>query len=523
MLRFFLIIIFQIFCIIGVSQQSNSTFSRNFSIFSEERIHQINSNTHSSIKPYLLSNLDSNFVIHQGSWMYRKWNKEFFLQIEKEDYSLIVNPLINLMVGIENNSDKTIWNNTRGIVADGKLGDRFTYYSSFLENQSVFPYYITNEVVGKSAWIIPGQGESRWSPDSTFDYSMASGYFTYKLSKFSVLQFGTGKNFIGDGYRSMILSDNAFNYPYLRIQTKVGIFQYTNFYMEHMDLISNPTEEYTYDKKYMSLHHLSANISDRLNIGIFESIVWENTRTPEFSGFDISYLNPIIFLRPIEYSLNSSDNALMGLNFKFKIIDKSHLYGQFVIDEFSQPALNSGDKWWGNKYAYQIGGKCYDIFGVNNLVFQIENNFARPYTYSHHNSSQNYGHYFQSLAHPLGANFNETLLFVDYKINKWELHYQFLKAKYGAKIKNDPMSYGNDIFMSNTDRPSDYGIEMFQGNKSDLFFSKITMSYLFNPKTNLKFEIGLVNRILEDEYVRNNTNFIFFALKTDLFNTYYDF
>ena len=140
MLRFFLIIIFQTFCIIGVSQQSNSTFSRNFSIFSEERIHQINSNTHSSIKPYLLSNLDSNFIIHQGSWMYRKWNKEFFLHIEKEDYSLIVNPVINLMVGIENNSDKTIWNNTRGIIADGKLGDRFTYYSSFLENQSVFSF-----------------------------------------------------------------------------------------------------------------------------------------------------------------------------------------------------------------------------------------------------------------------------------------------------------------------------------------------------------------------------------------------
>ena len=153
------------------------------------------------------------------------------------------------MVGIVDNSVKTIWNNTRGIIADGKLGDRFTYHSSFLENQSFFPSYITNEVLGKSAWIIPGQGESSWSPDSTFDYSMASGHLSYKLSKFSDVQFGTGKNFIGDGYRSMILSDNAFNYPYLRIQTKVGIFQYTNFYMEHMDLISNPTEEYTYDKK----------------------------------------------------------------------------------------------------------------------------------------------------------------------------------------------------------------------------------------------------------------------------------
>ena len=39
----------------------------------------------------------------------------------------------------------------------------------------------------------------------------------------------------------------------------------------------------------------------------------------------------------------------MGSNFKFKTTDKSHLYGQFVIDEFSQP-LNSGEKWWGNKY-----------------------------------------------------------------------------------------------------------------------------------------------------------------------------
>ena len=510
-------------CIVSFAQQSNSTFSRNFTIFKEKNIHKINSDVHSNIKPYLLSNLDSTFISFAGSWFDRKWSKEHFFQVKSEDYTLIVNPIVNLMIGVENNSEKTVWNNTRGIIADGKLGDRFTYYASFLENQSVFPSYITDKIVQKSAWIVPGQGESRWSPDSTFDYSMASGHLSYRLSKFTDFQFGTGKNFIGDGYRSMILSDNSFNYPYLRIQTKVGVFQYTNFYMEHMDLISNPSEQFIYDKKYMTLHHLSANVSKRLNIGIFESIVWENRRNPEISGFDIAYLNPIIFLRPVEYSLNSSDNALMGLNWKFKSTNNCHIYGQFVIDEFSQPALSSGEKWWGNKYSYQIGSKCYDVFGVNNLVFQIENNFARPYTYSHHNSSQNYGHYFQSLAHPLGANFNEILLFVDYKIKKWELHYQFLKAKYGAKIKNDPASYGNDIFMSNTDRPSDYGIEMFQGNKTDLFFSKITMSYLFNPKTNLKFEIGLVNRNLEDEYGRNNTNFIFFALKTDLFNRYYDF
>ena len=292
--------------------------------------------------------------------------------------------------------------------------------------------------------------------------------------------------------------------------------------MEHLDLISNPSEEFTYDKKYMTLHHLSANITDRLNIGIFESVIWENNRTPEISGFDIAYLNPIIFLRPVEFSLNSSDNVLMGMNYKFKISNNSQLYGQFVLDEFSPPDLN-GDGFWGNKYSYQLGGKYFDVFGVKNLVAQLENNFARPYTYSHFNASQNYGHYYQSLAHPLGSNFNETIFFADYKYKKWEANLQMMKSVYGGKIKNDPISYGNDIFISNSERPSDYGIEMYQGNKTDILYNKLTISYLFNPRTNLKIQGGYVYRMLEDDYGIDRTNFIFFALKSDLFNRYYDF
>ena len=98
-----------------------------------------------------------------------------------------------------------------------------------------------------------------------------------------------------------------------------------------------------------------------------------------------------------------------------------------------------------------------------------------------------------------------------------------MKAIYGGKIKNDPTSYGNDIFISNSERPSDYGIEMYQGNKTDIFYNKLTISYLFNPRTNLKIEGGYVYRMLEDDYGIDHTNFIFFALKSDLFNRYYDF
>tara|TARA_Y100001968_G_C19431326_1_gene757193 strand:+ start:568 stop:2133 length:1566 start_codon:yes stop_codon:yes gene_type:complete len=520
--RFLFLFFYTSIYLTSLSQQSNSTFSRNFNIFSEKNINIIQNDFHTSFKPYLFQNSDSIIINKEGSWIKRKWNNEHFLQVENDDYSLIVNPIINLEIGKEIHSKNILWTNTRGIMADGKLGEKFSYYSSFLENQSVFPRYIRNNILSESAWIVPGQGESHWTNNSIFDYAIASGHFTWEMSKYSKMQFGTGKNFIGDGYRSLILSDNAFNYPYLKIQTTAGIFQYTNLYMEHLDLIANPSEEFTYDKKYMTLHHLSANVTDRLNVGIFESVIWRNNRNPEISGFDISYLNPIIFLRPVEFSLNSSDNVLMGLNYKFKTTNNSHLYGQFVLDEFSLPNLN-GNHFWGNKYSYQIGGKYFDLLGVENLVIQLENNFARPYTYSHSNTSQNYGHYYQSLAHPLGANFNELLFFVDYKYKKWEAHLQIMKAIYGGKIKNNPTSFGNDIFISNSERPSDYGIEMYQGNKTDLSFNKLTISYLFNRKTNLKIQVGYIYRILVDDYVADNTSLFFFALKSDLFNRYYDF
>ena len=45
------------------------------------------------------------------------------------------------------------------------------------------------------------------------------------------------------------------------------------------------------------------------------------------------------------------------------------------------------------------------------LLLTVEHNLARPYVYMHSTPGQtaiaNYTHYNQSIAHPLGANFNE--------------------------------------------------------------------------------------------------------------------
>ena len=180
------------------------------------------------------------------------------------------------------------------------------------------------------------------------------------------------------------------------------------------------------------MHYLSANIGDRLNIGIFESIMLAEDSLGNV--FDINYMNPIIFYRPVEYSISYSrlGNALMGLSFKYKLSSLSHLYGQFLLDEFRLSGFIARDGSWLNKYSGQLGMKYFDAFDLENLTLQSEVNFARPFTYSHFNPIQNYAHYAQPLAHPLGTSFLENVSIIRYRKDRWTADLKLIHAKYGG-------------------------------------------------------------------------------------------
>jgi hypothetical protein len=67
-----------------------------------------------------------------------------------------------------------------------------------------------------------------------------------------------------------------------------------------------------YPEKFMAFHHLTFNIGKKLNIGVFESIVFSPQDSVNNNSFDFGYLNPVIFIRAIEQQFGSSDNALLG-------------------------------------------------------------------------------------------------------------------------------------------------------------------------------------------------------------------
>jgi hypothetical protein len=71
-------------------------------------------------------------------------------------------------------------------------------------------------------------------------------------------------------------------------------------------------------------------------------------------------------------------------------------------------------------------------------------------------------------------------------------------------------------------RPSDFGIEMYQGNLTTIDYKSLNVSYIINPYTNLKInlEVTLRNSHNDDKDVK--TQFINFGIMSDLFNHYYD-
>ncbi len=530
------------------AQHTNLFLGNDYSTNFNHLIYSNDANYQTSFKPLIKSDLnfntdsilENNFSYNYQNWLLKKMFSEHLIIMNGDDYKVSASPIINFSIGKESIEGLGTFVNTRGIVVQGDLGKTISFYTSFAENQAIFPNYI-DAFIGKNK-IIPGQGYARDFKEIGFDYAMSSGHVTYRANKMFAVQFGHGKHFIGDGYRSLLLSDNTFNYPYLRIQTTFGKVQYTNLYTEFMDINYFTThsvdnkDQMGYPKKYMSSHYLSLNATKRFSLSLYEAVVWRMNHAPGSSGFDVNYLNPIAMLRPIEFSVNSPDNVLVGINTKYKLSFSSYLYGQIILDEFSLTDLRQYNGFWANKYGYQLGFKMFDAFKIENLSLQTEYNLVRPYTYAHHNPEQNYAHYNQPLAHPLGANFSEMLFLANYKWKRFTINGKLIFSKYGGKIKNDTISYGNDLFMSTgnyaseegldgmgSGRPSDFGIDMYQGNLTEISYSSLNVSYVVNPKTNLKINIGITIRDEVNEEAEMQTNFINFGLVTDLSNHYYDF
>lgn len=544
-MRYKLILLFVLAVSLASAQQSNVFLNYQTYNFYEPALNKKDVYFHTAIRPYRLAEVeavapyDSVFQLKKLSgekFPGRLWNwiaYDNILQVNQPDFHLTIDPLINFSGGYELEAGKGLYTNTRGLAITGDIGEnkKFSFALTARENQAKFPDYVSSFV--KKYQVIPGQGKSRSFKNNQSDYANATGYISYTPSKYVNFQLGHDKNFIGDGYRSMLLSDNALYYPFLKITTSVWRFKYMNLYAQFDDAINyldgdtvNVVTGVT--RKWGSFHYLSFDAWDWVQLGIFEGIIWPNNDTTLTRGFDVNYLNPIIFFRPIEFGLGSPDNAVLAANIKIKPINDLIFYGQFLLDDLDVAAARSGEGYYRNKFGIQAGAKYYLNMDANKhaFVFQAELDQANPYTYASKEPVQNYAHYNQALAHPLGANFREVIGIFTYRA--FYRYYIDIKVQHAitgldtTKFSN----VGSNIFLSDYTIPlfpDSYGNEIGQGLKTTINSADIRVGYLLNPKINMNIE-GQI-------YIRNYTNaednfptkMIMLSLKTDLFNSYYDF
>jgi hypothetical protein len=488
-----------------------------------------NTTFHSSFKPYL----SSTFANATDSAVPFKFYgfKNFFLsktfneKPEKRNwYNFQVQPILDLETGYDLLTQRPVLSNIGGMSLKTNINNNFTFAATIYGGKSSFPFFMDTSISKQK--IIPQTGQAYGTNNAGYSFFDYTGYVSYspKNSKVFNLQAGRDKHFIGDGYRSVLYSDYGPATPYFRINTNIWRLQYSVWYTIMYDVSTANGRQQSFNNKYGAFHYLSYNVAKEFNIGLFENVIWRGTDSNQARTFDVNYLNPVIFLRPQEYSVGSPDNAFIGLNMNATILKKIKVYGQLGLDEFVLKEILARKGWWGNKQAWQLGAKYINAFGIRGLKLQAEYNEVRPYTYTHGLVDQNYAHYGEPLAHPLGANFREFLGFINYRKKKWEISWQGMYAIVGKDSSSASSNVGQNIFLSYVTRTADYGNYTTQGVKTTLLQSQLKYTWYIVPAMNMRLELGYIQRSEKNtkNYKLENP-YIYIGFKTSFWNVYRDF
>lgn len=412
-------------------------------------------------------------------------------------FSIYANPVLGLRLHQSLEDEGTLYRNTRGVAVRGDVDQTLGFQFYLTENQTTQPGYV-DDFAAKHK-VMPGQGFVKRDGE-VYDFFNASGSITFEASEHIHFQFGHGNHFIGEGERSLLLSDFGPNYLFLRARAQVGPLDYQSIFTQFTgEDISDPP----FSEKYGAFHHLSLDITPSFELGLFEGVIFKRA---DNQGFRLNYLNPVIFYRYVDHQLGSPDNVLVGMNADYMPGRNLQFYGQFILDEFKISEIRAGNGWWANKYGFQLGTRYVDFLGINQLDVGLEYNQARPYLYSQRGGDR-YTQFRQPLAHPLGANFREGLLRIRYQpFKRWHVKILTGLAGYGADTNGT--NFGGNPRLSYNTREQDFNNEVAQGAKTTRQWAQFTVGYEPFPNLMLQFRARFRQQVSDHKSLEQSSFFI---------------
>jgi hypothetical protein len=494
-----------------------------YKFYPYDEIYHISKVDRQNLQSLLMNNTEwvsgskDSFQSRKPVWNTFYKDKANLYQVNEKDFFLAVNPVIQQVQSYETGNKARVFLNSKGLTLRGLIAGKLGFSAYLTDNQERGPGYVMDRIAQFQG--VPGAGYYKVFKQTGVDYydNRASIYFN--AWKYFDFQFGYDKNFIGNGYRSLFLSDFGGSYLFLKFNLRIWKLNYQNIFMELVN--QHIRGDYQYPKKYATIHHLSVNATPWLNVGLYENIVF--TRPDHY---DFSYLNPVIFLPAAQQQNGSPDKSTVGFDLKANIGHSVQLYSQVLINEFVLKEIRHySNGWWGNKQGLQVGLKYIDAFAVKNLDLQVETNIVRPFTYQHDDSVGDYTHYNQPLAHPLGANFSEFLAIIHYQPTyKWTLEGKVIYYKQG--LDSAGINFGGNIFESYLTRPRDYNFSIGSGVPAKCLNLSGYISYEW--KENLSFDLSVQYRNYSvhdpSNTYRSSSSTLFSAgVRLNMFRRQYDY
>ena len=440
-----------------------------------------------------------------------------YIGVKRGDFAFYITPAFNLQTGKDNLLSSKLFNSSRGFYARGQLTKNIGFYTYYTTNQERDPLYAQQYEQAHSA--LPGTGFYRTGYQGDgYDYFDARGGVNFKIAKGITGEFAYDKVFIGNGIRSLIISDFSNSFLFFKINTRIWKFNYYNLFTQ---LVKNSTlngANFLLPKKYMALHYLDFQATKWLNIGFFEDIMFGRT-----NGFDLSYLNPIIFYRAAELENGSPDKVTLGLNVKANIFKNTQVYGQFILNEYQfNEIIHYSRGAVVNKQALQMGIKHIDLFGIKNLDVQAEANIIRPFVYQHYDTVGSFTHYNQPLAHPAGANLRELIVLAKYQpIPKLTLQAKITYYEQG--LDSAGLNFGASPFNFYNNAPRFYGFYIGSGILAKTMLANFSAAYEIIPNIFIDANASMRTFKRADNPTTTRSNFFTLGIRMNMQRRAFDF
>lgn len=471
---------------------------------------------HTSIKPFTTQSpvAQNAYLMARDTTKYyttgwRKLLRDHLVEARDEDFVVSVDPLFNFSYGQDINDftgyadTVRLINNTRGMLLQGRIGKQVWFQTGFYENQTYAPLFI--KAFADSTGVMPGAGRTKKYKVTGFDYNMSFGSVSYQPWSFLVLQIGYGKHFIGNGYRSLLLSDASFSYPYLKATATwwKDKLQYTAIAttlqnMERLPLGEVP--ESLFKRKGGSFYYLSFQPTQAIEVGIFEGTIRQRVDSANVVPLTWDTYVPILGVSSLINGLNGTNNVLTGVNARVQLSKHAFLYGQLACDNLKNARVG-----------WQVGAQFLDL-GVKNLDITAESNTTTDYMYSDaRGDQQSYSHFNQPLGLMAGAGVQEYIGIVHYRYRRWDSQVKF---NYYTQSGGPEGTWWND--------PTEVIQPLIAWAPRQVQQWDVATSLCLNPKTNMRLTLGVIDRI-DRTAAHTHTSYVYLGFRTNLHSFYTDF